>query len=143
MPGWLLSRSIRCLQKLGTELPRAASSTVLRAGVLFEACVGWCKANAMGGVYSVSSAGTSWPNCLATAKEQDLVNMFMKDEKRTRVRSGICPWVHQGSVPAPQLDNIVPLDKSSGLPMFLSRDVHSRLAAVRLNSIEEIWRAVF
>lgn len=69
--------------------------------------------------------------------------MFMKDKKKTGVRSGICPWVHQGSVPAPQLDNFVPLDKSSGLPMFLSRDVHSRLAAVRLNSIEGIWRAVF
>lgn len=72
------------------------------------------------------------PSHWGPVKEQDLVNMFMKDEKRTRVRSGICPWVHQGSVPAPQLDNFVPLDKSSSLPLFLSTDVHSRLVAMKI-----------
>lgn len=69
--------------------------------------------------------------------------MFMKDQKRMGLRSGICPWVHQGSVPAPQFAVFVPPDKSSSLPMFLSIDVHSRPAAVRLNSMEGVWRAVF
>lgn len=100
----------------------------------------------MGGVYRVSSAGASWPHCLATEglrRNKDLVDMFMKDKKRMGVRSGICPWVHQGSVSARQFAIFVPPDKSSGLPMFLSRDVHSRLAAVRLNSTEGVWKAVF